>query len=491
MLLTPPPSGLPSLPDTIDLGGLRFESSTAFAANNGHYTTSSPVQVGYVPSSGSFIPLMQLTGQVDIDSGALSFSATGAVSTTISGTSINLLSGGISTSISSILGTGLPGLSGSSFTVAGTNFTLDSIAFSDTSGSPEIQLQGEVALLGMTIAVNGSNDVNISSSGVDLTGLDATVNGGSLHLGALNFTTSGLQVAYTKATSTINVTGSSSVAVTGLGTLSVDLGGGSTQGLVVQNGAVSSFDATVNGGFTIGGVTFNTTGDHLAYTSATNIWGMTGTSTVTFAGVDSLSATFGSGTTPGLEIANGNLESLALTVNSTFHVGSVAFTGSSLEFTYQNVSQITSPAYSGTGVYTSAYDTLKTYSASNYQFSMTGNANVTFNGVDSLSVTFGHGSTPGLVIANGNLESLDLTVGSTFHVGGVTFTSTGLEFTYNNTSQTLSNGSYTGTYDSDEVCVRDGGYGISGVQRSGLVECDLRSRFHAGTDDRQREPGKP
>ncbi len=457
MLLTGPVSGFTAAATGIDLGGLRFQSSTGFAENNGHDTTTSPVQVGYTPSSGSFIPLMQLTGQVDIDTNALSFSATGAVSTTISGTSINLLSGGISTSISSIIGAGLPGLSGSSLTVAGTNFTLNSIALSNTNNSPEIQLQGAVSLLGMTLGVNGANHVNISSSGVDLTGLDATVKDGSLHLGSLTFTTSGLHVAYTDATSTINLTGTSSVAVTGMGTLSVGLGSGSTQGLVVQHGAVSSFDATLNGGFTVGGVSFNSAGDHLTYTSATDTWGLTGTSTVTFAGVDSLNMTFGDGTTPGLTIANGNLENLDLTVGSTFHVGGVTITADSLEFKYQNTSQ----TLSGSGTYTG------TYNANQYVFGMFGTASIAFAGIDSLSVTFGHGATPGLIISNGNLESLDATVNASFKVAAVVVQANDLEFKYTNTSQTLNGGgTYTGTYNVNKYIFAM--YGTASITFAGI-----------------------
>ena len=51
-----------------------------------------------------------------------------------------------------------------------------------------------------------------------------------------------------------------------------------------------------------------------------------------------------------------------------------------------------------------------------------------------LSVTFGHGSTPGLIISNGTLTSLDMIVNAQFQVDVLTIYAQNLEFDYTPTS---------------------------------------------------------
>ena len=71
-------------------------------------------------------------------------------------------------------------------------------------------------------------------------------------------------------------------------------------------------------------------------------------------------------------IAGGDLVSLDMTINATFDVAAVAFNATDLTFDY-----------------TAATDS----------FSMSGSVGVTVAGIDGLTVTFGSGGTPGLVIA--------------------------------------------------------------------------------------------
>ena len=97
------------------------------------------------------------------------------------------------------------------------------------------------------------------------------------------------------------------------------------------------------------------------------------------------------------------MTSLDTTVNSNFTVGGVTFTTQDLDFSY---------------------------TASNSQFGLSGTATVAVTNLGTLNVTFGHDSTPGLVVTNGSLTSLDTTVNSDFTVAGVTFTTQDLDFSY-------------------------------------------------------------
>ena len=74
-----------------------------------------------------------------------------------------------------------------------------------------------------------------------------------------------------------------------------------------------------------------------------------------------------------------------------------------------------------------------TYSAASSQFSLTGGAGLSIGGLGSLSVSFGNtfrGTvTPGLVVSNGALQSLDMTVVS-LTVPGVSISVTNVQLTY-------------------------------------------------------------
>ena len=62
----------------------------------------------------------------------------------------------------------------------------------------------------------------------------------------------------------------------------------------------------------------------------------------------------------------------------------------------------------------------------------------TVGGIDSLSVTFGANGTPGLVISDGSLSSLDMIINATFDVDSVEFNATNLTFDYVAATDTFS-----------------------------------------------------
>ena len=173
-----------------------------------------------------------------------------------------------------------------------------------------------------------------------------------------------------------------------MGNLSVTFGHGSTPGLVVTNGSLASLDMTVNSSFTIGSVVIAAQDLEFTYTAATNTFTLGGTASVIVGSMGQLSVTFGHDSTPGLVVSNGSLVSLDMTVNGSFTVSSVTIAAQDLEFTY---------------------------SAATSTFTLGGTASVTIGDMSNLSVTFGHDSTPGLVISHGALVSLDMTVNSQFH----------------------------------------------------------------------------
>jgi hypothetical protein len=202
---------------TINVSGVQFRSDIGFQVSGSTYSSTGPVYLGYIPANGSsFYKLLELNGNVSIDASALTFSATGALNAAIFSPSVTLVSGGIkSGSITDLINGKISGLFGSIVTVAGVNFKLDSLGFNSTgdSGKPLVQLQGSVALPGgLNLAVNGTNTVNVTTSGFSLTGASASLSH-NFTLGGTTFTAANLTGTYTSSTNTFAVTGQCSATV--------------------------------------------------------------------------------------------------------------------------------------------------------------------------------------------------------------------------------------------------------------------------------------
>src|SRR5207247_2560490 len=123
---------------------------------------------------------------------------------------------------------------------------------------------------------------------------------------------------YNTAASQFTLAGSLAVSIANIGGLSVTFGHGTTPGLVITNGALTTLDMTVNANFTVGGATFQATGLEFTYNTAASQFTLAGSLSVIIANIGVLTVTFGHGTTPGLLITNGALTTLDMTVNANF-----------------------------------------------------------------------------------------------------------------------------------------------------------------------------
>jgi streptogramin lyase len=392
----------------VDAGTLEFQAPTGFSSSGSVYTSTNPVQVGFIPASGKpFVALLQLTGTTSIDTSALTFSSTGAVSAAIGGSPTVLVSGGLSNaSIAALTGSGLTGVAGSAFALAGVTFTPSTLILNATgaAGQPEIQLQGSLALPNsIAVGVSGSNFVNIDSSGQHLVEVSATVTSPSFTVGGVAFGSLQLTATYSATNNQFTLTGNGNGTISNLGTFSVGFGNASTAGLVVTNGALTSLDVAVTSVLNVASVNFATNNLDLKYNASSSQYNLSGSTTASVTGLGALSVTFGHGTNPGLVVTNGALVSLDMTLNSNITAGAVTFSTTGLECTY---------------------------TAASSQFALIGSTSASVTGLGTLNLAFGHGSKPGLVITNGALTSLDLTLNSNITAGAVTFSTTGLEFTY-------------------------------------------------------------
>ena len=344
----------------------------------------------------------------------------------------------------------------STFTVSdvdfdATNLTFDYVAGTDGSAS-SFSMTGTVGVtvggidnLSVTFGdptanplTNPADYYGLIIQGGSLVSLNMTINT-KFDVDSVEFDATNLNFDYVAAVngnpSTFSMSGDVGVKVGDIDSLAVTFGTTdpavlasdpmAKYGLVITGGSLTSLNMTINTTFKVAGVEFDAHNLNFVYMAASNgnpsTFSMAGSVSVAVGGIDNLSVTFGDSsanplTDPadyyGLVITGGSLTSLNMTINTTFDVASVDFNATNLNF-----------------VYVASTDT----------FSMAGTVSVAVGGIANLSVTFGDSTANpvtdpadyfGLIIQNGSLVSMNMTVDGSFSVDAVTITVTSLNFDY-------------------------------------------------------------
>ncbi|WP_422930452.1 beta strand repeat-containing protein [Singulisphaera sp. PoT] len=428
---------------TITVDGLQFVALGGFTQNGSTYSASGTVSVGFAPgSNNTFTPVLQLTGDVSVDDVAnASFSVNGKVSETLTDTPISLFQGSQSFDIDSLINDGLSQLDGLSFDVAGVGFDLDRIQLVNGGGDvPEIQLQGSLSVAGLTVTVDGPNSVDISSSGVTLTGVDATLNG-SVTLGGVTFDADQLGIAYanTGGNDVFTVTGATSFAVS-TSTVQVDWGGKTpkgtqTAGLVVENGSIKSLDMAVTGTVAIASLSFTAKDLVVTYTEASSTFTMTGGAEFELVQDDSkntasndVSVTFGGKSggqaTAGLVVVDGELTRLDMTVDASFSLFDLKLAATGLVFEYQAGANAQADQFI-------MYGALSLTSASQAFDKSSGKV------FDGIAATLGSKASPGLVVKGGVVQDVNVTVNGSFNLFSLTVAPEALNVKYTRSTSTV------------------------------------------------------
>lgn len=400
----------------LDVGGLRFHvvGGGTFTTLGELHTASGQVQVGFTPGQGqAFTPLAELNGNVSVRTDNLSFSVTGAVKAIIGSTAYTLYTGGLTDiSVTDLLNAGISKV-GESLGVAGVSFSLGSMGFVN-SPQPAIRLQGSLTLpLGIKVAVEEVNSVQIDSDGISINGASFSLTN-SFSVGSVEFSTDNLTAYYSSNGNVFRLTGAASVEIGDIANLTVNF---SDTGLVINDGEFSSIDVTVTGEFDVKGVKVSATDLRFRYDGDTEKFSLSGTAEIEIEGFDAeFSVTFGSETTSGIEITNGELDSLDLTVNGEIEVSKVTINADDLRITYTENS-----------------------------FTMSGGATVEVEGLGELGVTFGDEDTPGMVVEDGVLQRLSMTINAEFEVSKVKVFANDLTFTYERTMSGAASFSLSGT----------------------------------------------
>ncbi|MFM7129141.1 MAG: LamG domain-containing protein, partial [bacterium] len=285
--------------------------------------------------------------------------------------------------------------------------------------------------------------------GGNFVSLDMTVTG-DIRIGPVVAYTRNLNFTYVEDTKIFTMSGSAGLVMP-VGVVEVTLGkvdlDGTvrSRGLIVKDGNFVSLDATVNSAFYVGGCIVYTRNLNFTYVTSTETFTMSGSAGVVLPTAGYVDVTFGQvaldGTvlSRGLIVQSGNFVSLDMTLNSNLFINGVLFTTKNLNFTYVESTKV---------------------------FTMTGSASVTLPVLASVEVIFGGGDTKGLVVTNGSLTSLDMTVNaSVLGVGPYALGTAKMKFTYSATTQlfTMTGNAKIGLPELGGMSVTLGGNGSSGM----------------------------
>ena len=245
-----------------------------------------------------------------------------------------------------------------------------------------------------------------------LTALNVTVTS-QLVAAAVTFNVTNLNFVYDSSTNSYEiVTGSISFSTSEGYTFSATFGLPSPSnstvvlpGLVIQNGSLTAFNASLTTSFTVAGLQIGVTNMAMNYSG--NQFAMYGTVSVNTNNI-LFTGTIGnpSTSTYGLYIKNNTLASMAISITSTVNFGGLAMTATGLSFNYAAAT-----------------------STSLSLFSLYGSVSISAAGVN-LTGNLGTSALPGLTLVNGSLTELNLGVSANFTLFGLTCNIQNLTFQY-------------------------------------------------------------
>jgi hypothetical protein len=367
------------------------------------------------------------------------------------------------------------------------------------TGQAELQFNSQkiTVKLGGQDDVSVDQGLVVNPTMGQLVSLDAAMNS-NITVGGLTFQTEGLGVHYNPANADLTLTGKAQFNLNVAGqteTLQVGLGSTDSAGVThpgiqinTSTGALDKLDILVNTDITVGSLTFKAVDLSVHYAPAAdtevtitgqaqfqlNVAGQTESLNVTLGSKDS-----GGVTHPGIQIntSTGQLDSLDAVVNSNITIAGLAITATDLGALYQAAGnsfiitggaqfaldgstvtitlggsisqgiviqggqlQSLQAAVTGEvdllGIKISADNLTVAYVSTPQEIALFGNVSVTTNFVH-FSTTLGSEQNPGIVVRNGQLQSLNITVNGDFSLFGINVTANGLTIQYSSAANQL------------------------------------------------------
>jgi hypothetical protein len=299
-------------------------------------------------------------------------------------------------------------------------------AFSITGGaSLSLSVAGQTETINVQLGgtdSNGNSDpgiaVNLNTG--QLLSLDAVVNS-NITIDGLAVTITGLGIHYQSSASTFDIFGGASISLDVGGTmesLGIMLGNQQNPGFVFDASAdmLDYFDGTLTSNINIAGLTLQANNLAIQYEAATatspSDLVISGGASFSFDGA-SVSINLGGSYSPGLVIVGGALQSLQAAVSGSFDLLGLQINADNLTVAYVAANGST-PA----------------------EFALFGSV-----AIDSSFLNFdtilGTEQDPGILIANGQLENLNITVNGNFSLFGIDVSANGLTIQYSSAANQL------------------------------------------------------
>ena len=319
----------------------------------------------------------------------------------------------------------------SNMTVSGLTVTANGVEFTYNSTGSQFEIvSGSVSVVTSDVNFNGTfgtaNSAGLVMTGSTLDSMDITVSS-NMTVAGLSLTACGVEFIYNSSGSQFEIaSGSVSVSGTGFsfdGVFGSGTGANATAGLSMSGSTLTGLDITVSSLINLDGMTLSVNNLQFIYENdANSIYNgdfiiNTGNVTVATSANDTFfEAQFGCATTstPGLVIHNNELASLYTTISSTISAQGIVLNAANLVFQYQGSTETFEIA--------------------------SGSVSVTSGDLQFGSAKFGVSGTPGLVIDNGSLTSLNITISSNMSVMGMDLDISNMTFIYYSVSgQTYGN----------------------------------------------------
>jgi hypothetical protein len=401
-----------SVPSTMTFGPLQFVGD--FIQTGLTQKANGAIEVGFIPAgTGAFRPFAEVDGSVAFQTGGSSFDVVGELDAIASGSSVELWSGSQSFDVRSLTSSaGVSLRSGAAnIDVGGASFLISDIAFAQIAGSANgsaaVRLQGTLSLpelAGFSIQVSGQNSLLVSpGSGISLTGLTTTVTT-PFSFEGITVTPQALTVAYSAADQSLEFYGEVTAAdASGDVSWSGNLGTAGSPGLVVRDGAVSALEMTVDSTISAAGLSLSTAGASLAYDPANHDFAIAaGNVSLNAESSLALTGVFHGG---GLVIKGGTLQSLDVMVGSGLSVAGLSLNTDNVEFIYD--------------------EALAQFEIEQGTVTVDGSG-----GGPAFTAMFGSNGQPGLVVRDGTLQSVDLSLTGNIAIAGLSLSGAGLALDY-------------------------------------------------------------
>ncbi len=190
-------------------------------------------------------------------------------------------------------------------------------------------------------------------------------------------------------------------------------------GLIIDNGSLIDLNITLNSNVTLGDLTVNATNLTFNYQSDPYEFTLYGNVGASIAGVD-LDGALGNATDPGLTLVNGQLDEFNLGVTANFTLFGLSCDVQNLTFQYEDENGST-------------------------DYVLYGDLSLSVSGND-ISATMGDAASPGLVIDNGVVNSINMSISGSFQLFGFGFNITDASCIYNTTGANGTEYEISGTF---------------------------------------------